>query len=433
MKTRLHAFDFIHRVASLGILLLFFLSSVLACGLSNSVGYAQVAPSQVASCPVFPADNIWNRPVTDLPVMKNSARYISSIGLTGHLQAYFGGSGRISGVPEGFPYVVVNNQQPRVPVSFYYANDSDPGPYPIPTNVPIENGANSSGDRHVIIIDKDTCRLYEMFNSFHQADGSWKAGSGATWDLRSDALRPNGWGAADAAGLPIFAGLVRYDEVAAGSINHALRFTVTASQAAYLWPGRAFASSSTNPNQPPMGLRLRLKASVDISSFSPQIQVILTALKTYGMFVADNGHNWVLSGAADTRWNHSELQQLNKIVGADFEAVDESSLQISPDSAQAAPFVPLASATASSTPLATSTISTPGKTTPSAASATIALVPLPTLRPDLALSPDTQELTSFDARVWMYLLFLLVTTCGLILLWIWVRIRWRRYKNARQR
>jgi len=264
----------------------------------------------------------------------NSANFITSIGLNGHLHPDFG-SGLYDDEPIGIPYTVVPGNQRPVNVDFDYADESNPGPYPIPPNVPIEGGPQSSGDRHVIVVNGSTCKLYELFAAYPQSDSSWQAGSGAVWDLRSNALRPQTWTSADAAGLPILPGLVRYDEVAAGAIHHALRFTVSRTQHAFIWPARHYASSDSNPNLPPMGLRLRLKASVNISSFSPTNRVILTALKRYGMIVADNGSSWFISGTPDNRWNNDDLHTLGNIPGSDFEVVDESSLQLSPDSGQA--------------------------------------------------------------------------------------------------
>jgi hypothetical protein len=231
--------------------------------------------------------------------------------------------------------MVAPSSQAGVPVSFDYADESDRGPYPIPPNAPIEGGSQSSGDRHVLVVQSGTCKLYEMFAAYPQTSGGWHAGSGAVWNLRSNALRPRGWTAADAAGLPILPGLARYDEVAAGAINHAIRFTVSRTQRAYIWPARHQASSVTDPSVPPMGLRLRLKANVDISHFSPTNRIILTALKRYGMIVADNGSNWYLSGAPDDRWSNDELHALGTIPGSDFEVVNASSLMVNQDSGQA--------------------------------------------------------------------------------------------------
>ncbi len=291
--------------------------------------------NMIGGCTVFPPNNIWNYDISRLPVAANSANYVAAIGLSSHLHPDFG-AGLYNGGPIGFPYLVVPGSQPSVPVSFGYAGESDPGPYPVPLNAPIEGGSQSSGDRHVLVVDSGSCKLYEMYASYPQSNGSWHAGSGAAWSLNSNALRPATWTSADAAGLPIRPGLVNYDEVAAGVINHALRFTVSQTQNTFLWPARHQASSSNNSNLPPMGLRLRLKADVNISSFSRTNQIILTALKRYGMFVADNGSSWFLSGTADNRWNNDDLHALTSIPGSDFEAVDESMLQMNANSAQVA-------------------------------------------------------------------------------------------------
>ena len=213
--------------------------------------------------------------------------------------------------------------------------ESDPGPYPIPPNAPIEGGAGSSGDRHVLVVDKGTCRLYELFSAYPNGDGSWRAYSGAVFDLRSNALRPDTWTSADAAGFPILPGLVRYDEVASGVIRHAIRFTAPQTRDAHVWPATHDASSLTGAQYPPMGQRFRLKASFDESSFSPQVQVILRAMKTYGIVLADNGSPWFISGAPDARWNNTVLHELHRVPGSAFEAVDVRSLQVAPRSGQA--------------------------------------------------------------------------------------------------
>jgi hypothetical protein len=290
--------------------------------------------ASVGGCPLFPADNIWNRDISTLPASSKSATYIASIGASGHLHPDFG-AGLYNGGPIGIPYTVVPQNQAAVPVSFTYADESDPGPYPIPPNAPVEGGAQSKGDRHVLVVQSGTCKLYEVYAGYRQSNGSWKAGSGAVWRLNSDALRPSGWTSADAAGLPILPGLVRYDEVASGVIAHALRFTVGQTRNTFIWPARHQASSDSSSSLPPMGLRLRLKASVNISSFSRQDQVILTALKRYGMMVADNGSSWFISGTPDDRWNNDDLAQLKRIPGSDFEVVDTSRLQVSANSGQA--------------------------------------------------------------------------------------------------
>jgi hypothetical protein len=296
------------------------------------------APPQIAGCDIFPADNIWNTAVDDLPIHPNSADYINAIGADRRLHPDFG-----SGVwppdstsPIGIPFVVVSGSQPYVPVIFFWwPDESDPGPYPIPPDAPIEGGPDAEGDRHVLVLEKDNCFLYEMYYAFPQPDGSWEAANGAVYDLHSHALRPDGWTSADAAGLPILPGLVRYEEVASGEIRHALRFTAPQTQAAYLWPARHHASGLTDPIYPPMGLRLRLRADYDISGFAPEVQTILRAFKTYGIILADNGSPWYISGAPDERWDNDILRQLRIITGADFEAVDVSSLLVDLDSGQA--------------------------------------------------------------------------------------------------
>jgi hypothetical protein len=271
---------------------------------------------------LFPSDNPWNQDISNEPVDPNSANLIASIGLSTSIHPDFGTV--YNGAPNGIPYVVVSGSQPKVPINFTaYGDESDPGPYPVPANAPIEGGPNSTGDRHVLVIDRDNWMLYEMFSSYPVNGGaSWNADCGAVFDLKSNALRPAGWTSADAAGLPIFPGLVRYDEVfEQKEIRHALRFTASITRRAYVYPARHFASSNTDPNRPPMGMRVRLKANVDISGYSPNMQVILRALKKYGMFLADNGGNWFISGAPDPRWNDSELRTLKNLKGSDFEVV----------------------------------------------------------------------------------------------------------------
>jgi hypothetical protein len=290
-------------------------------------------PSCVAGHPVFPADNIWNATIDTLPVDQNSDTYIATIGANGSIRADFG-SGTWEGGPIGIPYVEVPGTQQTVPVTFDYDDESDPGPYPIPPDAPIEGGPNSDGDRHILVMDRDNCMLYELFYAFPQPNRSWHASSGAIFDLRSNDLRPVGWTSADAAGLPILPGLVRYDEVTKGEIRHALRFTIPQTRREYIWPARHFASNLTGQQYPPMGQRFRLKAGFDISGFSPEIQVILRALKRYGMFLADNGSAWFLSGTPDERWDNDILNELKQVRGSDFEAVDESSLMQNPDSGQ---------------------------------------------------------------------------------------------------
>ena len=314
----------------IGLAAIFLIASVL----THQRALAQTGPT-LAGCPVFPGNNVWNVRVDHLPVDPSSTAYVATIGSSKSVHPDFG-SGTWAGGPIGIPYVVVAGSQPKVQISFDYADESDPGPYPLPPDAPIEGGSASTGDRHVLVVDRDTCTLYETFSSYPQADGSWTAGSGAVFNLRSNALRPSGWTSADAAGLPILPGLVRYDEVASGEIRHALRFTVPQTRKALVWPARHYASSLTALSYPPMGQRFRLKATVDIARFSTEVQVILRALQTYGMFLADNGSAWYLSGVPDPRWNNDLLVgELAQIKGSDFEAVDESPLMVDPNSSLA--------------------------------------------------------------------------------------------------
>ena len=283
------------------------------------------AQPRIAGCAVFPANNVWNARVDTLPVDPNSSAYVATIGAGQPAHPDFG-SGLWDGGPIGIPFADVPGNQATVKVTFDYDDESDHAGYPVPPNAPIEGGPASTGDRHVLVVDRDHCVLYELYSAYPQPDGSWHAGSGAIFDLKSNALRPAGWTSADAAGLPIFPGLLRYEEVAAGEIGHAIRFTAPNTRQAYIWPARHYASSLTELNYPPMGQRFRLKAGVDISTFSPLVQVILRALKKYGMILADNGSSWYLSGAPDDRWDNDLLHEITRLQGSDFEAVDESSL-----------------------------------------------------------------------------------------------------------
>ena len=272
-------------------------------------------PTAVAgSCGIFPRSNVWNVDISRLPAASNSAAMINAIGRGDYLHPDFDAIG------DGIPYNVVTSSTPRYNVTFEYADESDPGPYPIPANPRIEKGS----DKHMLMIDVAACRLWELY-AVHKSGSGWSAGSGATWDLRSNALRPAGWTSADAAGLPILPGLVRYEEVHAGVIRHAIRFTAS-DTCGYIYPAR---HQTANPcsNLPPMGLRVRLKAAVDISGFGPQARVVLTALKRYGMILADNGAPWYITGVPDTRWNDDELHHLQDLTGADFEVVNTSSLR----------------------------------------------------------------------------------------------------------
>lgn len=270
---------------------------------------------------LFPPNDPWNTDVSKEPVDPHSDALIAGIGAESSLHPDFGTT--YNGEPWGIPYVLVPGSQPKVRVRFTYADESDPGPYPIPPNAPIEGGANSDGDRHVIVIDKDNWILYELYNAFPQPDGSWKADAGAIFNLKKKSpQRPIGWTSADAAGLPVMAGLIRYDEVVGqGKLTHAIRFTTRHTRRAFVYPASHFASNSQDPGLPPMGMRVRLKADYDIDRFTPDCQAILQGLKTYGMILADNGGPWFISGAPDSRWNDSHLNLLKRVHGSDFEVV----------------------------------------------------------------------------------------------------------------
>lgn len=271
----------------------------------------------------FPADNAWNVPVDTASVDPNSDVLIAGIGLGTSVHPDWG----TTETSYGIPYIVVSGSTRKVPVTFDYADESDPGPYPIPPNAPIEGGFGSGGDRHILIIDRDNWILYELYAAHPPTLGAgWTAGSGAIFDLNSNALRPAGWTSADAAGLPIFPGLARYDEVADGEIRHALRFTVARTRRAYVHPARHWASSSTDPALPPMGMRVRLKAGFDTSGYPHDARVVLDALKTYGMILADNGSNWYVSGVSDTRWDPAIFDAFRTVHGSDFEVVRMGSI-----------------------------------------------------------------------------------------------------------
>jgi hypothetical protein len=291
---------------------------------------ATSGPPRIGTCQILPADNIWNTPIDKLKKSGDSDAYIGSIGPQAKLHPDFGAN-------NGIPFTEVPPNTPKVGVTFEYADESDQGEYPIPQNAPIEGGPHSTGDRHVLLIDTKNCILYELFLAYPNPEGTWKAGSGAIFNLASNALRPRGWTSTDAAGLPVLPGLVRYDEVASGEIRHALRFTVPHTQGAYIWPARHKASSTRNPDLPPMGVRFRLRPDFDITDFSKNDRVILRALKRYGMFLADNGGSMFITGVPDKRWDDEELHDLNKVTAADFQAVDESGLQVDPDSARVKP------------------------------------------------------------------------------------------------
>ena len=298
-----------------------------------------VAAPKIEGCPAFPADSAWNIGIDSLPRHPDSDAFVATMGASRGVHPDFGTV--YQGAPIGIPYVAVAGTQPKVAVAFDYGDESDAGPYPIPANPPIEGGPQSDGDRHILVVDRDNCILYELFSAYPTGNGTWRAGSGSIYSLRSNELRPDGWTSADAAGLPILPGLVRYDEVAAGEIAHALRFTAPQTRHAYLWPARHYASSLSATQYPPMGLRMRLRGSFDISGFSAPVQVILRALKKYGMFLADNGSAWFISGVPDSRWNDDVLvSEFARVKGPDFEAVDASALMRSANSAATTASIP---------------------------------------------------------------------------------------------
>jgi hypothetical protein len=296
--------------------------------LASGAAGADLPPSprlpQAPRCPLFPANSPWHTRVDALPKAANSSAMIQSIGPDASVEPHFGsGFSPRDHAQIGFPYTVVSKNQRSVHVTLQ--DSSGRRLYPIPKGIPIQGGRNSTGDRHAIIVDRDRCILYEFWALYPTQNG-WRAGSAATWNLRSNRLRPDGLTSADAAGLPILPALVRYDEVARGAVRHALRFTAPRTRAAHVYPARHDASDSMNPNLPPMGLRLRLRRDFDVSGYPRQAAIILTALKRYGMFLADNGLPWYLSGVPDKRWNNAALATLARVKGSDFEVVDTSSL-----------------------------------------------------------------------------------------------------------
>ena len=318
-----------------------FFRALFVCASLHAANTALAAPT-LGGCPVFPANNYWNTPIDTLPVHASSSTWVGTIGNTSRLHPDWG---NVLADNYGIPFATVDASQALVPINFDrdgYADESDPGPFPVPPNAPIEGGAASDGDRHVIVVDTSRCMLYELYYAFPVNGGaSWRVYSSAKFDLRSNALRPASWTSADAAGLAIFPGLVRWDEVAAGEIAHAIRFTASAiwgranGAPYYLWPARHWSGSSTDPSRPPMGARFRLKSAFDISHFDPRTQVILRAFKKYGLVLADAGSNWYFQGVSDTRWPDLVLDELKSITGNNFEAVDTSVMQVDPDSGEA--------------------------------------------------------------------------------------------------
>ena len=286
----------------------------------------------VADCQVFPKENIWNTSITGAPIHKSSKIWLASINTKTKLHPDFG-AGTYKGRPIGIPINYVSNNTQKHYVKFKYKTESDHQKYPIPFKVKIEGGENSTGDRHIITLNTESCILYELFHAYLLENNQWSAASGAIFNLSSNMLRPKGWTSADAAGLPIYPGLVKYQEVKTGEVNHAFRFTIKKTNKSYLWPARHFASKHNNPNLPPMGIRLRLKQNIDITRFSPQAKTIATTLKTYGMILADNGGDLFLSGEPNKNWNNKQLKDLKKLTISDFEVVDVETLKVTENSA----------------------------------------------------------------------------------------------------
>jgi len=320
-------------LATSGTLVVVTTMSLMSVSWSSSAGaQSEGTTLPMTDCPAFPADNVWNTLITGLPVNPDSSEWLASMDSSStYLHPDYGPSGNPK-KPYGIPWQTVSPSQPLVKVHFKYADQSDPGPYPFSASTPIENGS----DRHAIMVNPSTCTLYELYDARYRPKGKSSAGSGAIWNLESDALRPAGWTSADAAGLPILPGLVNYDEVSSGTMDHAIRFTAECTQQAYIWPARHEAGQD-NPNCPPMGARFRLSASFSLpsSKCSTMCQTVITTMQTYGLILADNGSNWFFQGTADTRWTVTEVDQLKQIPASQFVAVDESCLMVSSNSGEA--------------------------------------------------------------------------------------------------
>jgi hypothetical protein len=300
--------------------------------LAISTATVDAAPG-IGGCPAFPANNVWNTDISNLPVHSSSAAWIGNMGGPSRLlHPDFGPSG---GVPYGIPFNVVDSSHPKINIAFDYSSESDHVGYPFGADTSIEGGPSAGGDRHAIMIDSSSCTLYELYNAHYNGAAGSTAGSGATWSLGSNALRPSTWTSADAAGLPIFPGLLRVEEVQAGAVQHAIRFTAQQTDRSFVWPARHQAGAASNPALPPMGARFRLRAGFDISHFSASSQVVLNAMKHYGLMLADNGSNWYFQGAAETGWSDTMISELKTVPAGQFDALDESSLMIDPNSAQA--------------------------------------------------------------------------------------------------
>jgi hypothetical protein len=299
-----------------------------------SVAPVHASPS-IGGCPAFPADNVWNTDISSLPVHPRSAAWVGNMGgATRMLHPDFGPSGSF---PYGIPFNVVDGGHPRINLTFDYSAESDHVGYPFGADTSIEGGPGAGGDRHAIMIDTSGCTLYELYNARYNGASASTAGSGATWSLRNNGLRPTTWTSADAAGLPIFAGLLRVEEVAAGSVQHAIRFTAQRTDRSFIWPARHQAGAASDPALPPMGARFRLRAGFDVARYSPATRVVLTAMQSYGMILADNGSNWYFQGAAQSGWSDTMISELKTIPAAQFDAVDEASLMLDPNSAAARP------------------------------------------------------------------------------------------------
>jgi hypothetical protein len=308
--------------------------AAVGSGVPGAAGSNPVSGPRIAGCPVFPVDNVWNTPIDTLKKDKHSDDYIQRMGPALVLHPNFG-----SDATNGIPITIIKPGRPRIPISFEYGDESDPGHYPTPEGALVEGGWNSpeDSDRHIIMVDEGRCVLTELGGMVKQKDGSWHGGAGIKMDLTSNALRAPDKTSTDAAGLAVLPGLLRYDEIAAGEVKHAIRFTTPKTQKAYVWPARHRASPREDPTYPPMGQRFRLKADFDISKFSKENQVILKGLKKYGMILSDNGGPWFIIGEPDKRWSDADLARLKTIKGEDFEAVDESDWQMLPDSGRVDP------------------------------------------------------------------------------------------------
>jgi hypothetical protein len=315
---------------AVGVLALAGGTSVVPAGTASGA----TSGSRVGGCAVFPSDNIWHADVSKLPVNKHSADWMKAIGTSGDLHPDFGPSYGAQPVPYGIPVTVVSGSHPKVHVTFQYGSESDHVGYPLGADTKIEGGNHANGDRHAIVVDTSTCRLYETFAT-KEVGGHWHAGSGATWSLRSDKLRPKGWTSADAAGLPILPGLLRWSEVKAGRVRHAIRFTAPVTSRHYLWPARHEAGSKNSLKYPPMGARFRLKSSFSEAKYSAKARVVLQAMKTYGLILADNGSSWYFQGDASKGWHGKLISELKTIPSKAFQAVDESGLQQSKNSGAA--------------------------------------------------------------------------------------------------